>query len=164
MPSAQERVRDDEAPKAEAGKGLAACLWQRLEGARELAVGSELRVLVRAVKERHVVTSRRLRTQPRHSSARGMSKGLGFGWGVACSGEMLNSSKVRCTCVSGSGHEITQSHLRTRKQPVRRSDRLHSSSKPRSRSREKAGNKAWLVMRACAHELRELALLSHRVE
>ena len=56
-------MRDDGSPKAEAGTGLAACLWQRLEGARELAVGSELvRVLVWAVKERHVVTSRRLRT------------------------------------------------------------------------------------------------------
>ena len=76
-------MRDDEAPKAEAGKGLAACLWQRLEGARELAVGSELvRVLVRAVKERHVVTSRRLRTQhaarqPMDSrSLRGLAGGL----------------------------------------------------------------------------------------
>ena len=96
-------MRDDGSPKAEAGAGLAACLWQRVEGARELAVGSELvRVLVRAVKERHMVTSRRLRTRPHVSSwTHGAFGGVWLGgcllWGDVelVEGEMHMRLRVR---------------------------------------------------------------------
>ena len=135
-------MRDDEAPKAEAGKGLAACLWQRLEGARELAVGSELvRVLVRAVKERHVVTSRRLRTRPHVSSW--THGAFGVWLGGACSGEMLNSSKVRCTCVSGSGHEITQSHLRPNSQSDDQTASTAAASPGAGAGRRQAARHGW---------------------
>ena len=80
-------MRDDGSPKAEAGAGLAACLWQRVEGARELAVGSELvRHLVRAVKERHVVTSRRLRTPAPTTPQPWLRQGLRLGCGARLCG------------------------------------------------------------------------------